>query len=92
MKYSLAPSLIIDPQDQAIDWIKRMLSDEGDEKKEDEKDKHHPQPPNKKAPVVVINKERKYFEVTPQMHAYLVHIRENIGKDKYYSFYENNDL
>ena len=80
MKYSLAPSLIIDPQDPAIDWIKRMLSDEGDEKKEDEKDKHHA--PNKKQSTPLIHKERKYFEVTPQMHAYLVHIRENISKGK----------
>ena len=80
MKYSLAPSLIIDPQDQAIDWIKRMLSDEGDEKKEDEKDKHHA--PNKKQSTPLLHKERKYFEVTPQMHAYLVHIRENISKGK----------
>ena len=26
MKYSLCPSLIIDPQDQAFDWIKNMLT------------------------------------------------------------------
>lgn len=29
MKYSLSPSLLIDPQDQCIQWIKNMLVQEG---------------------------------------------------------------
>ena len=89
MKYSLNPSLIIDPQDQAIDWIKNMLSDNenpapGENPTENENNteinktattKH------KKGAVVPVS-NRKYIEVTTQMNGYLIHIREAMRENK----------
>ena len=58
MKYSLRPSLIIDPQDQAIDWIKNMLTD-SESSLNPEKEEEPSPSQNSPSPVSVQEQKRK---------------------------------
>ena len=88
MKYSLRPSLIIDPQDQAIDWIKNMLSDsENKPSTESLESENAPiQQTNnsaskKKSPVTSLA-NRKYYECTTSMNAYLANLTKALRENK----------
>ena len=88
MKYSLRPSLIIDPQDQAIDWIKNMLLDteskpSGDNIEAENAPQQSSQPSTnkKKAPATsLVN--RKYYECTTSMNAYLANLTKAMKEGK----------
>ena len=92
MKYSLRPSLIIDPQDQAIDWIKNMLSDSennptGEKEEEGNPSQSSPSPssgsPTGKKKALVNNlADRKYYEVTTQMNSYLANMTQAMRANK----------
>ncbi|MCQ2815651.1 MAG: hypothetical protein MJ252_00145 [archaeon] len=72
MKYSLIPSLIIDPQEQAMEWIKKSY----DTSKKDNKDKNKEKGKKKDKE----KKEESIMEMTLQTPAYMMTLRENISK------------
>ena len=86
MKYSLRPSLIIDPQDQAIDWIKNMLLESENKPSTDnlEAENAPPQtgnpPSKKKAQTSLAN--RRYYECTTSMNAYLANLTKALRENK----------
>jgi hypothetical protein len=94
MKYSLRPSLIIDPQDQAIDWNKNMLSDSENvnpptENTEGEASPYHAAPypgftgaPAKKRALVNNISDRKFYEITTPMNAYLSNMTKAMKENK----------
>ena len=89
MKYSLRPSLIIDPQDQAIDWIKNMLNDTENKPSTDnlEVDNNASQiqgasGSNKKKATSTSLANRKYYECTTSMNAYLANMTKAMRENK----------
>ena len=90
MKYSFSPSLLIDPQDQAIDWIKRMLIEDESYQNfpfEDNNNNNNNHNNSKqqgntssKGKQAAKKASKKFIEVTPQTNGYLMQIRENINK------------
>ena len=87
MKYSLRPSLIIDPQDQAIDWIKNMLLDTDNKPSTDNLEAENA-PPQASAPSTTKKKgatslaNRKYYECTTSMNAYLANLTKALRENK----------
>ena len=88
MKYSLRPSLIIDPQDQAIDWIKNMLNDNENKPSTDNLEAENAlqqsgiPPSNKKKNPTTSLANRKYYECTTSMNAYLANLTKALREDK----------
>ena len=82
MQYSLSPSLLIDPQDQALDWMKKMLTENTEDSNSNAvtaNDEHH-QHSKQRHHTHAKKSEKRFIEVTPQQNGYLMLIRENITK------------
>ena len=87
MKYSLRPSLIIDPQDQAIDWIKNMLLENENKPSTENLEVENVQgqsssASNKKKAAIASLANRKYYECTTSMNAYLANMTKAMRENK----------